>query len=685
VTRTLLWGSLLLAPLTIAVDELTAAGDVALFVLSAAALVPLAWLIGHTTEQQVPVVLEGVASLDQNGASPALVRARLVEASKALGPNVQLGLLHDGRVVSEESGEVDRLLGLRDYANAPDTGGATLIPDTLDVATWAPLPEKGYVGVALVDRKVVRSLLGPYRTTVMGLVFAAMVLLGAAGFVTARGMQAPLSDVVSATSRVAQGNLLPPRDRVLTDDEIGELAGHVDRMRQRLADTVSRVLDLTGRVRGSSGATLEQAHEIGGGAESQARAVSAAVAAIEEMDRSLRSVAEGVRQLASAFREGTEAASRIGGDFDEFASDVEAVARGATEAAQAVAGFSRDAGQVAEEVSGLSAAAGRATHAVNDVDAALKRMREHARGAARAAQDTIQVAHEGAVNVRRTVEGIERIREGADAAATRVEALSRRISEVDRVLAVIDDIAEKTNLLALNASIIAAQAGEHGKSFAVVAGEIRDLATRTASSTREIASTVHDVQDASSEAVNVIRESSDRVAEGVALAGAAEESLNQILITAASSSQAAEEIAGATERQAATVGHVSREIDQVAAMAERIAGLSGDQAGAGKGARGAVDRIAELNLQMNESVVSLADRNRHLLASFTAMADHITQVERAVRELTQGSNAILQETEHIHAVADTSAERATRLESAARELDAAADALLAEVGFFKVE
>ena len=97
--------------------------------------------------------------------------------------------------------------------------------------------------------------------------------------------------------------------------------------------------------------------------------------------------------------------------------------------------------------------------------------------------------------VRETIDAMETSRRSVLDANSVVARLGQRSAEIGTILNVIDDIAEQTNLLALNASILAAQAGEHGKGFSVVAAEIRDLSERTATSTKEIGSLIHAVQE----------------------------------------------------------------------------------------------------------------------------------------------------------------------------------------------
>ncbi len=143
----------------------------------------------------------------------------------------------------------------------------------------------------------------------------------------------------------------------------------------------------------------------------------------------------------------------------------------------------------------------------------------------RAAQAAHLVAHgqegseQGRVALASLQASIDQIHLGIEGAVTAVRRLGERIQSVGKVLTVIEDVTEQTNLLALNAAILAAQAGEHGRGFAVVADEIRDLAERTAESTKEISSQIEAVQSESARAVRVIEAEAGRVATGGGLVG----------------------------------------------------------------------------------------------------------------------------------------------------------------------
>ncbi|MFZ2948008.1 MAG: methyl-accepting chemotaxis protein, partial [Desulfuromonadaceae bacterium] len=163
------------------------------------------------------------------------------------------------------------------------------------------------------------------------------------------------------------------------------------------------------------------------------------------------------------------------------------------------------------------------------------------------------------------------------------------------------DITKRTNLLALNASIIAAQAGEYGKSFGVVADEIRNLSLQTGHSTGEITSIVEEIMSESKTAANNIRTSRDLVHRGVELGHTTGESLTAIFDSSTCSLEMTKQIKQATKEQVSSVQLVARSMEEISSMTSQIFAASTDQSKATKSIARSIETIKEMTHEMVNS------------------------------------------------------------------------------------
>ena len=203
---------------------------------------------------------------------------------------------------------------------------------------------------------------------------------------------------------------------------------------------------------------------------------------------------------------------------------------------------------------------------MQEMAATVREVSHHAIAAAHSAESAANSAREGGRSVDTVVVRMRAIASGAAMAATNVERLGTRSDEIGRIIGVIDDIAEQTNLLALNAAIEAARAGEHGRGFAVVASEVRRLAERTTGATGQIALVIHDFQAVTAALLQHIRSDIAVVEQGVEVTALAGESVQKIIREADNVGTMVAQIASAATQQATATEQVNASMSEISQL-----------------------------------------------------------------------------------------------------------------------
>jgi len=216
----------------------------------------------------------------------------------------------------------------------------------------------------------------------------------------------------------------------------------------------------------------------------------------------------------------------------------------------------------------LSTQAEQVATAMTEVSQTIMDMAKNASQAADASRSASETAAQGKQIVDTTAEDMTRIAKTVQDAAVTIEELGKSSAQIGEIVAVINSIADQTNLLALNAAIEAARAGEQGRGFAVVADEVRKLAERTSQATKDISQRIEGIQRAASESVDAMRKGSDEVDKGVALARDASASMDAIVTASTNAMDMVQRIAAATEEQSAATEQVTQNMDNISNIAK---------------------------------------------------------------------------------------------------------------------
>ena len=242
----------------------------------------------------------------------------------------------------------------------------------------------------------------------------------------------------------------------------------------------------------------------------------------------------------------------------------------------------------AQEIAGASAA-------VNEMAVTIDQVSANAAESAGVAERSVSIANNGAKVVQNTIHGMDTIREQIQDTSKRIKRLGESSQEIGDIVSLINDIADQTNILALNAAIQASMAGDAGRGFAVVADEIQRLAERSATATKQIEALVKTIQNDTNEAVISMEQTTAEVVRGARLAQDAGVALEEIESVSANLAELIQNISNAARQQASSAGHISNTMNVIQEITSQTS------AGTGATAK-AIGNLASMAMELRESV-----------------------------------------------------------------------------------
>jgi len=357
--------------------------------------------------------------------------------------------------------------------------------------------------------------------------------------------------------------------------------------------------------------------------------------------------------VARTSSEVNAAATQSGTASTQIAATINQVASGAAEQAQAATSTSNAVSDLNVIIGQVGSGAGEITSRVEAASAALIEMAGAISSAAAASDEVNGVAagaasaaDHGRTAVLETVAEMDRIKDTVETASIKVTELGAKSDQIGAIVETIDDIAEQTNLLALNAAIEAARAGEQGKGFAVVADEVRKLAERSSRATKEIAALIADVQRGTEEAVAAMRAGAAEVEHGSQLAAQAGASLDDISSSVAATKAAVERITIAVSAMSRASSGVVSASDAIALIAGQTNDAASQMTNAARTVSSSVDAIAAISEEnsaaaeeVSAATEEMSAQAEEVVASAGSLAQMATELDAVVARFVLESSA----------------------------------------------
>ena len=453
---------------------------------------------------------------------------------------------------------------------------------------------------------------------------AALLLAIGLGRVLSRSITRSLAQVMQAAQNIAETDLknleagmegLASGDlcaqyvvtasplNIQRKDEIGELARAFNGMIQRLQQAGTSFNQTVTDLRSLCGQLSNNAESLSAASQQLAAAAGQAGLATQTISTTMQSVTLGINQQ-------TETITRTVTSIEQMGHAINGVAQGAQDQANDVL---------------------QAASLTSELSMVIQEVAEQAKTQSLGACGAVVNSNQSAEMVTSTIKGMEAIKCKVGFSAQKIQELGKRSTEIEAIVETIEDIASQTNLLALNAAIEAARAGEHGKGFAVVADEVRKLAEKSASSTKDIAKLIHHIQGTVKEAVQAMDESAVEVEKGVAAANESGKSLDCILQAAIGGQQIGEAISSLSAKMSKLAGELVTVMDQVSTVVEENTASTEQMSANSSSVVSAMEVISSVSEENSSAVEEVSSSTEEM----TSQVEEVSASAQSLSEMAQ--------------------------------------------------
>lgn len=498
-----------------------------------------------------------------------------------------------------------------------------------------------------------------------------------------RKVSSPVARINTALGGLTEGNLAAEVPD-MGDDEIGSIARGTRFLAENLSVTITRFNELSHDVVAALGRLTNALGSMRGSTQKQAEEIGAVISSIRAANDQQKRSAEGTDELSRVSHDNVSSLLEMKSAAEEIAASTERLFR-STEASYAqIARMSQISRVIADGSGEVLRAIEDTTASAEEINASLGSVRENARKSTELSSHVRRLLTErGTLAVAEAIDAMEQITRDVENFEKIVSRLNDRSKDIEKVLAVMQDVTDKTNLLSLNASILAEQAGQHGKGFSVVAGEIRALSDGTTASTKDIAEIVRQIQKEIREAAEAIRGGVRKVEEGKELIIKSGMAMGETLEAAQKSVQMTTVVEKATEEQSGGVLQIRKSMENVKLLFEQVArGMDEEREGAGR-MLDSISEVKEVAEVVRKGTGEHAAGTRLISKNLEMSLAMVSQIHQAAVEQLNVNEDIVGAVENIR---KTGIAAMQDMEGIARSFEALmreVETLKREIGFFR--
>ena len=494
-----------------------------------------------------------------------------------------------------------------------------------------------------------------------------------------------IESISSVICRVTTGDL---RERVTLEgqSEIGIIIKGLNFLIERLSSIVNRLKSISTNVATAIRQLNLTFKNVINGVENQHKAIESVLTEVKDAAKSQSRIIENTEKLLTISSDNLSALLELKASSEEIASATEDLYRNINESYSSVSELTQSSHNVSEMADDASSAVHEASASIEEISHSVKEVERIAKESSDISSKTATiVAEKGILSVAEAVEKMEMIENSTKTLKTVIEKLETRSKDIEKVLSVIKEITDQTGLLSLNAQILAVQAGEHGKSFSVVAEEMRELSDKTAKSTKEIASIVDSIKKEIKDAVTETKHTSEVVKKGNRSVLNTANALQDILSASKKSAEIAKSIELAATEQSKGLELIVMAIDKIRTMIQDVNRATDEQE---KGLNYLLERISSIKEAAEitkKATEEQAESARFITQNIEVANTRTSEIAAASNQQQRVNNKLISSMEEVLKVGQETIRDVKEVSIFISSLQNEVDLLKKEINIFKTE
>ncbi len=459
-----------------------------------------------------------------------------------------------------------------------------------------------YAVIGKIQHSEMMAEANALRNKMILIFMLSVIIMAGIAYLIARSISQPIIKLEEASKRVADGDYSVEITKE-SNDEVGQLSDAMGTM-------VSNIRDANENIKSVVDAVIQ----VAGDARNGDLTARANVAATGDYKKLVDGVNDLLDVVVLPLKEVKLNAMKLAATSQQMSASTEQMTSASTQISDTV-------GEISSGAQTQAAKSQEVARAMNDMTQTVQEVAANAQKTAERTTTTNKELREVGKNAEEVLDKMDSIKMAVDGSADVIQALDEKSKQIGEIVSLITNIADQTNLLALNAAIEAARAGEHGRGFAVVADEVRKLAEDSGNAAKQIANLINEIQGGTADAVSSMQVGTDEVESGVLSVSGVVTAIQGIVESSAELTTMAQEIAAAAEEQSASIEEVTASVEEVSSISEQSAAGSQE-------ASAAVE-------EQTSSTHELATSAQELSAMATGLQDAVSRfkMDSAVEEM----------------------------------------------------